>query len=180
MASAAGSFKGRDEYRKAAELEEARKAGLAPAAVDEDGKEINPHIPQYMAAAPWYLNNNGPVRPQCSRSARLGAVSPACALWLRNGVSCALRRVSLHPACSVELRSINPSVLTPFRMCTVAEAPEELARGRGWRDGVVRPRREDVPGEQVSQRRLRKVRAPLLRSAPAVAHPLVCGVAAAP
>lgn len=79
MASAAGSFKGRDEYRKAAELEEARKAGLAPAAVDEDGKEINPHIPQYMAAAPWYLNNNGPVRPQCSRSARLGAVSPVCA-----------------------------------------------------------------------------------------------------
>ncbi len=62
MASAAGTFKGRDEYRKAAELEEARKAGLAPAAVDEDGKEINPHIPQYMAAAPWYLNNNGPVR----------------------------------------------------------------------------------------------------------------------
>jgi hypothetical protein len=57
----------RDEYRKAAELEEARKAGLAPAAVDEDGKEINPHIPQYMAAAPWYLNNNGPVRAATSR-----------------------------------------------------------------------------------------------------------------
>lgn len=62
MASAAGAFRGRDEHRKAAELEEARKAGLAPAAVDEDGKEINPHIPQYMAAAPWYLNNTGPAR----------------------------------------------------------------------------------------------------------------------
>ena len=28
--------------------------------MDEDGKEINPHIPQFMAAAPWYLNQDKP------------------------------------------------------------------------------------------------------------------------
>mmetsp|Transcript_2999 Transcript_2999/g.5896 ORF Transcript_2999/g.5896 Transcript_2999/m.5896 type:complete len:553 (+) Transcript_2999:206-1864(+) len=60
MASSNANFKAGDDWRKAKELEEARKAGLAPAERDEDGKEINPHIPQYMASAPWYLNTSGP------------------------------------------------------------------------------------------------------------------------
>ena len=55
------AFKSREDHRKQIELEEARKAGLAPAEVDEDGKEINPHIPQYMSSAPWYLNAERPV-----------------------------------------------------------------------------------------------------------------------
>ncbi|RXH87291.1 hypothetical protein DVH24_028791 [Malus domestica] len=55
-----GSFKSREDHRKQMELEEARKAGLAPAELDEDGKEINPHIPQYMSSAPWYLKHERP------------------------------------------------------------------------------------------------------------------------
>ncbi|KAL1563477.1 pre-mRNA-splicing factor SLU7-like isoform X3 [Salvia divinorum] len=46
--------------RKQAVLEEARKAGLAAAELDENGKEINLHIPQYMSCAPWYLNAERP------------------------------------------------------------------------------------------------------------------------
>ncbi|GBG91669.1 hypothetical protein CBR_g52748 [Chara braunii] len=60
MATASAAFKSREDHRKQMELEEARKAGLAPAELDEDGREINPHIPQYMSSAPWYLNAQRP------------------------------------------------------------------------------------------------------------------------
>ncbi|KAJ2608356.1 mRNA splicing protein [Coemansia sp. RSA 1365] len=46
----------RDDYRKQKELEAARKAGTAPAELDEDGNEINPHIPTFMSQAPWYIS----------------------------------------------------------------------------------------------------------------------------
>ncbi|KAF8822239.1 putative SLU7 splicing factor [Cardiosporidium cionae] len=53
-------FQSREETKKARELEEARKAGLIPAEKDEEGKDINPHIPQYISKAPWYLNQTVP------------------------------------------------------------------------------------------------------------------------
>lgn len=55
-------FKSHEDFRRQKELDEARKAGVAPAAVDEEtGKDINPHIPQYMTNAPWYLNIDKPT-----------------------------------------------------------------------------------------------------------------------
>ncbi|KAL7303275.1 hypothetical protein TKK_0004469 [Trichogramma kaykai] len=53
--------KSREDWRKARELEEARKAGTAPAAVDKEGRDINPHIPHYISSAPWYIGASTPT-----------------------------------------------------------------------------------------------------------------------
>ena len=50
----------REDWRKVKELEEARKAATMPPMLDEEGRDINPHIPQYIMQAPWYI---GALRP---------------------------------------------------------------------------------------------------------------------
>lgn len=57
MASSNNNFLSRHAFKAAKELDEARKAGTAPPAVDADGKIINPHIPEYIARAPWYASS---------------------------------------------------------------------------------------------------------------------------
>ena len=52
----------------------------------------------------------------------------------------------------------------------VAQASEELESRRRRRRGVVRPRRQNVPGQQVPQRRLRKVRTPTSAAAAPAPH----------
>ncbi|XP_063932609.1 uncharacterized protein LOC135144514 isoform X2 [Zophobas morio] len=60
MASSTGAKLSREEYKRRQELENARKAGTAAPALDIEGNMINPHIPQYIAQAPWYLNQGHP------------------------------------------------------------------------------------------------------------------------
>lgn len=55
------AFKSREEFKRAKELEEARKAGTVAPEQDEDGNDINPHIPEYISKAPWYVPHKTPT-----------------------------------------------------------------------------------------------------------------------
>jgi pre-mRNA-processing factor SLU7 len=52
-----GEWKSREVYKKEKELEEARKAGTVAPEQDEEGRDINPHIPQYIRNAPCTLTS---------------------------------------------------------------------------------------------------------------------------
>ena len=68
------------ERRRERELNEARKAGTAAPLRDAvDGSEINPHIPQFISSAPWYLKDERYTGPTLQHQ-RAAAPPPATSI----------------------------------------------------------------------------------------------------
>ncbi|PWY99213.1 hypothetical protein BCV70DRAFT_201416 [Testicularia cyperi] len=83
---ASGSGKlSRAEFRRQKDLEEDRKAGRAPAEVDEDGNIINPHVPAYMAQAPWYMDTGSRSLKHQKKPVDPSAVKAGINDWYHRG-----------------------------------------------------------------------------------------------
>ncbi|KAG4305021.1 hypothetical protein PORY_001696 [Pneumocystis oryctolagi] len=46
----------REERWRQKQLEEGKKIGIVEPELDADGKQVNPHIPQFISKAPWYID----------------------------------------------------------------------------------------------------------------------------
>lgn len=76
----------REDRQKEKALLEARKAGTVAPEKDADGNDINPHIPAYIANAPWYLNATAPGL-QHQKSATAQQQQPKDKTWYTRGAT---------------------------------------------------------------------------------------------
>lgn len=75
----------KEERQRQRALEEARKAGIVAPETDEEGKPINPHIPQFMASAPWYLNQDQPTLKHQKNWKGAGPAGASKQAWYARG-----------------------------------------------------------------------------------------------
>lgn len=84
----------KEDYKKMRELEEARKLAVMPAMKDEEGRDINPHIPQYIMQSPWYYGFLHPtlkhqrIQDEAKHQVASGKMKGSNALnvWYKRGV----------------------------------------------------------------------------------------------
>ncbi|RTG89029.1 pre-mRNA-processing factor SLU7 [Schistosoma bovis] len=94
----------KDDYRKMKELEEARKLAVMPAMKDEEGRDINPHIPQYIMQAPWYYGALHPtlrhqrIQDEKKREDTSGKMKGSNALnvWYKRGLPQIKQKVTFY------------------------------------------------------------------------------------
>lgn len=51
----------KDNFKKRQEEAKKKQTGELPPDLDQDGKMINPHNPDFITKVPWYLGDSGPT-----------------------------------------------------------------------------------------------------------------------
>lgn len=87
MASSASSsaLRTREELARNKALDEARKSGVLPPAVDNEGNMLNPHVPEFVSQAPWYLNQHEGSGLKHQRMSQETAKSDLSSSWYARG-----------------------------------------------------------------------------------------------
>mmetsp|Transcript_73088 Transcript_73088/g.144947 ORF Transcript_73088/g.144947 Transcript_73088/m.144947 type:complete len:588 (-) Transcript_73088:74-1837(-) len=99
MASAAvaDNFASRDEAKKTKQLQEARAAGTAAPEMDAaTGRMINPHNPQFITQAPWYLNQS---KPSLKHQQAWNLQTPGTKDWYKRGTKGDVKTKFIKGAC---------------------------------------------------------------------------------
>lgn len=99
MASAAvaDNFASRDEAKKQKQLQEARASGTAAPEMDAaTGRMINPHNPQFITQAPWYLNQS---KPSLKHQQAWNLRTPGTKDWYKRGTKGDVKTKFIKGAC---------------------------------------------------------------------------------
>eukprot|EP01036_Dinobryon_divergens_P059331 gene59331-79166_t len=74
----AASLKKSDNFKRRQEDAKKKQNGELPPDLDENGKMINPHNPDYITKVPWYLGESGPTLKHHTIQKALGYRKGAC------------------------------------------------------------------------------------------------------
>ncbi|GBG25356.1 Pre-mRNA-splicing factor Slu7 [Hondaea fermentalgiana] len=85
MASSSSAMLTREELARKRTLDEARKSGVLPPKVDDEGNMLNPHMPEFMSQAPWYLKQDEGSGLKHQRLAKDHEEKTALDAWYKRG-----------------------------------------------------------------------------------------------
>lgn len=121
--SVADSFTSREDAKKAKQLQEARAAGTAAPETDAaTGKMINPHNPQFITAAPWYLGQN---KPSLKHQQAWNLKAPGTKDWYKRGTMGDVKTKFMKGACE------NCGAMTHTKKECVERPRQVLAKWNG-------------------------------------------------
>ncbi|KEH43156.1 Pre-mRNA-splicing factor SLU7-like protein [Medicago truncatula] len=131
------TFRSREDHQKQIQLEEACKSGLAPAEFDEDGKEINPHIPRFISSPPCLKHQRKRISHPNNTSSRSSRVTKTFQASKYRKGACENCGAMTHVAkeCMERARKVDKSIAADEKKETFETAERDYERKRDRWEG---------------------------------------------